>query len=79
MAVGEVDPPRDAVKVGFGDDLYELFNASLRVDVLDVGLVLGERFNNLRTRYSEFFVLKAFNLMIIVFRVHATNLTKDDK
>ena len=49
MAVGEVDPPRDAVKVGFGDDLYELFNASLRVDVLDVGLVLGERFNNVRS------------------------------
>ena len=49
VAVGEVDPPRDAVKVGFGDDLYELLNASLRVDVLDVGLVLGERFNNLRS------------------------------
>ena len=52
MAVGEVDPPRDAVKVGFGDDLYELLNASLRVDVLDVGLVLGERFNNVQ-RYSS--------------------------
>ena len=46
MAVGEIDPPRDAVKIGFGDDLYEFVNAPLRVDVLDVGLVLAERFNN---------------------------------
>ena len=41
VTVGEVDPARDAVKVGLGDDLDELADAPLGVDVLDVGLVLG--------------------------------------
>ena len=41
MSVGKVDPARDAVKVGLGDDLDELADAPLGVDVLDVGLVLG--------------------------------------
>ena len=48
MSVGKVDPARDAVEVGLGDDVHELVDAPRGVDVLDVGLVLAieERFGN---------------------------------
>ena len=41
VSVGKVDPARDTVEVGLGDDLDELVDAPLGVDVLDVGLVLA--------------------------------------
>ena len=41
VSVGEVDPARDAVEVGLGDDVHELVDAPRGVDVLDVGLVLA--------------------------------------
>ena len=53
MSVGEVDPARDAVEVGLGDDVHELVDAPRGVDVLDVGLVLAvdkERFGNISNK-----------------------------
>ena len=53
VSVGEVDPARDAVEVGLGDDVHELVDAPRGVDVLDVGLVLAideERFGNISNK-----------------------------
>ena len=57
VPVGEVDPARDAVEVGLGDDVHELVDAPRGVDVLDVGLVLAvdkERFGNISNKYNKY-------------------------
>ena len=56
MSVGKVDPARDAVEVGLGDDVHELVDAPRGVDVLDVGLVLAiheDRFDNVSRKMLE--------------------------
>ena len=61
MSVSKVDPARDAVEVGLGDDVHELVDAPRGVDVLDVGLVLAideDRFDNVSKK-----MLEASNIM----------------